>query len=245
MALKDLVASNSALTEETVEAIVNAYIRYDIEEAEVVFLPEFNDLSNSHKILVFLSALQGWRFVIDDEQAVSMKPGELEKKTGIPGGSLRPALRTLAQQKLLGDKDGSYFARPASLASIRKEIESRKQVTSSISGPRRTGSPRKTKVNSKSSPTEVKATNLTKSAKKPSASGLQSKFDGLIEEDFFASARTLRDVQKRFHEEAVIIRKTSLPNLLLRGVKAGRLKRTKAEINSRSVWIYSNRALKS
>lgn len=106
MALKDLVASSSTLTEEMVEAIIGAFVRYDIDETEIVLLPEFNDLTNSHKILVFLSALQGWRFVTDGEQAASMKPGEIESKTGIPGGSLRPVLRNLAQQKLLGDKEG-------------------------------------------------------------------------------------------------------------------------------------------
>lgn len=101
MALKDLVASTSALTEETVEAIVANFVRYDTDETELVLLPEFTGLPHSHKILVFLSALHGWRFVVEGDTSISMKPSELEEKTGIPGGSLRPALRNLKQRKLL------------------------------------------------------------------------------------------------------------------------------------------------
>lgn len=59
MALKDLVASTSALTEETIEAIVSDFIRYDTDETELVLLPEFTGLSIGHKVLVFLTALHG------------------------------------------------------------------------------------------------------------------------------------------------------------------------------------------
>lgn len=241
MALKDLVASTSALTEETVEAIVGNFVRYDLDETELVLLPEFMRLSNSHKILVFLSALHGWRFIVEGDTSVSMKPSELEDKTGIPGGSLRPALRNLTQQRLLADKDGAYLAKPASLGSIRKEIEDRDSSAKAVN-PRRVPKAAKSASTSKPAP-EPEADK--KPAKNASSSNLQAKFDSLFEEGFFKSARTLKELETRFHEEAVIIRRTSLPNLLLRGVTAGKLKRTKAEVNGRQLWVYSNKATAS
>lgn len=236
MALKDLVASTSALTEETVEAIVANFVRYDTDETELVLLPEFTGLPHSHKILVFLSALHGWRFVVEGDTSISMKPSELEEKTGIPGGSLRPALRNLKQRKLLADKDGAYFVKPASLESIRKEIEGSESSMAKTLKPRRVVKA-KAAAGSKPSP-ESKP---QKVGKRGSSSNLQAKFDRLFNEDFFNSPRTLKELETRFHEEAVIVRKTSLPNLLLRGVVAGKLRRTKAEVNGRQLWVYSNK----
>lgn len=241
MALKDLVASTSALTEETVEAIVSEFVRYDTDETELVLLPEFMGLSNSHKILVFLSALHGWRFVVEGDASVSMKPSELEEKTGIPGGSLRPALRNLTQQRLLADKDGAYLVKAASLGSIRKEIAERHSPTAKAATPRRAVKAKAAAASDLAS--EPKAEK--KPAKKSSGSNLQAKFDSLFEEGFFKSARTLKELETRFHEEAVIVRVTSLPNLLLRGIKAGKLRRTKGDVNGRSVWVYSNKAAAS
>jgi|GEM_PF-2297721 len=243
MALKDLVASTSALTEETVEAIVGNFVRYDTDETELVLLPEFSALSNSHKILVFLSALHGWRFIVENDTSVSMKPSELEEKTGIPGGSLRPALRSLTQQRLLADKAGAYLVKPASLGSVRKEIEGRESSAKAVKARRAPKGAKPGKAPSATPAPEPKAEK--KPAKKASGSSHQAKFDSLFEEGFFKSARTLKDLETRFHEEAVIIRTTSIPKLLLRGVTAGKLKRTKAEINGRQLWVYSNKTAAS
>lgn len=235
MALRDLVASTSALTEETIEAIVSDFVRYDTDEAELVLLPKFTGLLVAHKVLIFLAALHGWRFIVDGEVAVSMKPSEIEAKTGIPGGSLRPALRKLSDQKLLASKGGAYFVKPASLVSIQNEVRVRDTGSSQSSKPRRVV---KAKAAAASKPA---ASTAPRTPRRATSSNLQAKFDSLYDEGFFSEQRTLNDLEIRFHEEAVIVRRTSIPKLLLRGVTAGRLKRVKADVGGRKLWVYSNK----
>ena len=93
MGLKDLIASKSSLAEDVIEEIVSEYVRYDTDHKAVFLTPEGHELSGKSKVLVYLVALQGWPFVIDDVVPTDPKPGEIEEHTGIPGGTLRPLLR--------------------------------------------------------------------------------------------------------------------------------------------------------
>ena len=111
MALKDLVAEHGALDEPTIEKIVAPYARYDVGAKKISFLPAFARLSNRAMILVYLVALQGWKYVTDETIAADARPVDIQELTGIPGGSLRPVLRDLSDSHVLVEQDSRYSVR--------------------------------------------------------------------------------------------------------------------------------------
>ena len=77
-----------------------------------------------------------------------------------------------------------------------------------------------------------------KKSRGTSGSGAGGRFQSWIGDGYFDQARTLSDVQQRFHKEAIIVPQTSLPSYLLKGVRSGQLTRDKAEVNGKTVWVY-------
>jgi hypothetical protein len=122
MALKDLVGTKSALAEEAIEAIVRGFVTYDEEERAVVLTQDGLRLGNRAKALVYLTALLGWPFITSEPTPTEAKPAEIEKATGIPGGSLRPILKELLEAHLLIVRDGRYSVRSTSFAAIAAEL---------------------------------------------------------------------------------------------------------------------------
>ena len=233
MALKDLIASKSALTEEAVEALVKDYVRYDVEEKELTFLPAAARLSGKQKVLVYLVALQGWPIVAKGQEIpTGAKPAHIGERVSIHGGTLRPLLKELKDRHLIAWKGGAYSVRAASLADIKAEVDG-KVLEKKVPRPKRAA-----KAPKKATPGELKA--------KRKASGksgdLTAKFNGWIDNGFFRKPRTLAEVRDRFHEQGDIIPRTTIPTYLLAAVRAKppRLTRVRADVDGKKVWVYTS-----
>ena len=237
MALKDLVAQKAALTEEAIENIIADYVRYDTDEMEIAFTPAAANLTNKAKILIYLVALQGWQFVVEEALPTSAKPSDLEEKLGIPGGSLRPTLKDLKERHLIAAKSSSYSVRAINLESVRAEINATSDSTPKAKKPRK-----KTKRNTQrvERPPEAKSNTGRKSTAGASG-GIAEKFDGWVKNGFFDEPRTLREVRDRFHDEAVVIPQTNIPQYLLKAVRDDRLTRKKQEVSGKNVWVYQTK----
>lgn len=232
MALKDLVASKASLAEDVIEEIVSDHIRFDPDSREIVFTPDAHGLSNKAKVLIYLVALQGWPYVAEEVIPADAKPAEIEERTGIPGGSLRPLLMELKDRNVVVEKGGRYSVRAAALRAIQKELDGGASATAHRAKRR----PKRETVEVAGEPDEK--TIVRKRSRAGSTAGAGTRFQSWIEEGYFDTPRTLSDVQQRFHKEAIIVPQSSLPKHLLKGVRSGQLAREKVESNGKIVWSY-------
>ena len=235
MALKDLIAQRAELAEQQIEDIVADFARYDVDETAVIILPASATLSNKAKVLIYLVALQGWRYVSDDPVPAEATPADMEGALNIPGGTLRPVLKDLKDRHVIASRGKNYFVRAAALDAVKAEIGSSGDGT----GPRVA-----TKRGRRGS---KKAAAKSKAKKKADGKGVRrgdktAKFDTWVAEGFFDEFKTLNDVHSRFHEKGEIIPRTSVPGYLLQAIRDGRLSRKKREVDGKMVWTYETKS---
>jgi len=249
MALKDLIADKGALDEAAIERIVGAFVRYDVAAKEITFMPAFAGLSNRMKILVYLVALQGWKFVSDDPIPGDARPSDIETATGIPGGSLRPTLRELSENHVLSERDSRYSVRGTSLRAIEEELKGGEEeivVRRQRPSTRRKSRKARGTADSAADQEDAETDNVediagAKRTRKPSGKtgNIAATFERWIDEGYFDEQRTLAEVQRRFRKEAMMVPQTSLPGYFLGAVRRGRLKRDEMAVGGRTVWGYS------
>lgn len=222
MSLKDLVAKKSEVAESVIEAIVSKHVRYYTDTLEIGFTPDGAGLSGENKVLVYLVALLGWRYVADEPPNVSTRPADLEKVLGISGGTLRPLLKNLKDAHLIAPSDDGYTVREGNLEAIAAAISGEKKM----SRRKATATPK------------AKAKAGGPGAKRASGSPISLKLEAWFKDSFFKSPRTLSAVHKRLHEQGVIVPQTSVSGPLLKAVQQGRLARQKISEDGKEVWAY-------
>lgn len=233
MALKDLVADSSKLTEAAIENIVADYVRYDPGTYEVVLTPAGLSLGNDAKVLVLLVAISGWQYVTDELRPVDTRPSVLEQMTGIVGGTLRPVLKKLKDANLVVITGDGYAVRAANLDAIGRVVAGERQIKSSSSG------------RSKRAPSENREgladqTGAKAEGKERRKTGvpITSSLVRLLDAGFFSEERTLSQVVARLHEMAIIAKGTSLSGPIADLVREGRLTRKKVTEGNKDVWGY-------
>ena len=234
MALRNLTLNKSQLTEKQIEDIVGDYIRYDTDVREVVLLPAAFSLSNRLRVLVYLVALAGWQFLVEDPVANEATPAQIELSVRVVGGTLRPILKDLKDTGLVSVGGRKYAARVAALPTIKERITA---AVSLGSEGRPGGAPGRRRSLRRTPGVETRE----KDVKSRSPFGKRSEFfDRLISEGYFDTPRTDVDVLSRFHAGGHLVPRTSMPRFLLKAVRDLRLRREKSEVNGKKVWVYEN-----
>lgn len=236
MALKDLIADHRQIAEETIEKIVAPYVRYDPAARKIAWTSQGKSLGSDARILVFLVAVLGWQYVLDEKHEMATKPADLETELGIPGGTLRPILKRLKDSHLLAVMNGHYRVQLANLDTIEAAIAG-KTISLPRKGRGRSGSkaaPDNLSEQADSAPHPKK--------KSRSANQLKTFLTKWMGEGYFVEPRTLPNLQQRYHEHGVIAKQTSLSGLMLDAVRDGLLARTKVDVSGKQMWAYRIRS---
>jgi DNA-binding MarR family transcriptional regulator len=110
MALKDLIIDQNILQEEIIEKIVSPYVRYDIDQKAVVFLPDsFRILSVQQRIIIYLVALKGWKYFEEGEKiSEDVQPKEIADSLKENGSTVRSHLQALIRRGMVQKKVKNY-----------------------------------------------------------------------------------------------------------------------------------------
>ena len=126
MALKDLVVSEKAVTEETLEQVLSGFVQLADDTHRAILTLDGSKLSARVRIMLVLASRYAWRFVNpEQEQSTAMALKEIGEQAGIPGGTLRPALMALKDAKLVENpRPGVHSLPPHSLALLAEKVRS-------------------------------------------------------------------------------------------------------------------------
>ena len=112
VALEDLVVDGRELDRELVGALLRPYLRIDRTSGEVIPLPAWDAVPTEARVLLYLLARRAMRALDLPIGRDAASPVEIERATGIPGGSVRPALKRLLKARAVAKLDGMGYIVP-------------------------------------------------------------------------------------------------------------------------------------
>ena len=122
--LEELFVSGKEVDQELVAKILSPFLKIDRDSCAIVPNAQWQEINNDLKIILFLLARKAMKLRglnIDNEGAL---PSEIEKETGMKGGSVRPKLKELFEQRVISKTDdGRYIVPSYSLTRIKTMVE--------------------------------------------------------------------------------------------------------------------------
>ncbi len=124
--LDTLFVSGDEVNRELLARILRPYLRLD-EKGGVYPLNLFsaNNLTNRQQIVLLLLARKAYALKTNSDEWIG--PTELSKLCNIPGGSLRPTLRMLVEERIAEEEGGRYRINPFQLQKCLELFEKRKE----------------------------------------------------------------------------------------------------------------------
>ena len=99
-ALEELVVDARELDRELVADFLKPYLRIDGPSCAILPQPAWAEVPNEARVLLYLVARKAMRALDLPLAQEAASPLEIERATGIPGGSVRPALKRLPKRRL-------------------------------------------------------------------------------------------------------------------------------------------------
>jgi hypothetical protein len=111
-ALEDLVVDAREIDRELVATFLKPYLRIDGASCGIIPMPAWSEVPNEARVLLYLVARKAMRALDLPLPEEAATPLEIERATGIPGGSVRPALKRLLKSRLVERSIGVGYVVP-------------------------------------------------------------------------------------------------------------------------------------
>lgn len=122
--LDELFVSGKEVDQGLVAGILSPFLKIDLDSCSIVPSEYWLELHNELKVILFLVARKAMKvrgLSVDKEGAL---PSEIEEQTGMKGGSVRPNLKNLFEQRIIKKTDDSrYFVPNYSLVKIKTLVD--------------------------------------------------------------------------------------------------------------------------
>lgn len=218
MALQDLVVNNKQISVELVEKLLKGRVELIQEDKKVNLTKSGMGLPNKGRILLFLAGGKAWELL--DGEAWATSPGDMEEFLGIPGNTLRPILKELADSFLVKSDKGRYQILSKGIYELESLLEKGENQKSSFSD---------------NSLRPGEAAPVRKTASGPSKS---KAIEELINEGYFSDSRELSEIQAELGRRGISVKLTSLPSYILPLVRKKVLTREYKAKGKGKVWVY-------
>jgi len=107
LTLDDLLIDEEELSESLLAETLIEYIRIGEDNGTIIPQPEYEDLTNRQKIVVILLAQHALE-KLDIAEDEWLSPTDIAERSGIKKGSVYPVVRTLENDGVFKNNDGSY-----------------------------------------------------------------------------------------------------------------------------------------
>lgn len=105
--LDDLLVDEEELSEELISSLLEKYIRIGKQSGELLPEPSFQELSTKQKTAVTLLT-QRAKHKLDVAESEWLSPSEISSLSGVKKGTIYPVVRTLEEEGIAENEDGSY-----------------------------------------------------------------------------------------------------------------------------------------
>lgn len=218
MALQDLVINNKQISSELIENILKNRVELIQDGRKVNLTKEGMKFSNKGRILLFLTGGKAWELI--DTRIWSSGPGDMQEFLGIPGNTLRPILKDLADNFLVKSEKGKYQILPKGIYEIEYILQKKEDG----------------KENNSNNKTD---SNKNLPAKKTTGGPSKSKaLEELITDGYFSEPRELSEIQVELGRRGIMTKLTSLPSYVLPLVRKKVLTRDHKSKGKGEVWTY-------
>ena len=218
MALQDLVINNKQISTELVENLLKGRVELIQEGKKVSLTKEGMRLSNKSRVLLFLIGGKAWELL--DTEVWNSTPGDMQEFLGIPGNTLRPILKELADSFFVKSEKGKYQILSKGIYELESILEKRENKKSDI-------------PDDDSNP--AKAVSIRKMAGGRSKS---KAIEELINDGYFSDSRELSEIQVELGRRGISAKLTSLPSYILPLVRKKVLTREHKVKGKGKVWVY-------